>query len=290
MAGRMNTRPSQPGGLRGREDREDDAPSVEVVPPPPGTVEAWAFELITSTDLQAKLCPPPPPDVFEPAAPSRRISTPGRPDQFEILQKAPKSIGPQALRHPERRAQAFHTFLHHELQAAELMAWAVLAFPDSPRAFRRGLLGITMDEVRHMAMYRGHLGTMGHEVGDFPVRDWFWRRVPTARSPAEFVALMGMGLEGSNLDHAARFALKFREFGDEEGARIQEVVAEEEIPHVRFAMHWFEEFTGRRDFDTWARHLPAPITPTMFWQEPVNERDRQRAGMDAEFVARLRQS
>ena len=108
--------------------------------------------------------------------------------------------------------------------------------------------------------------------------------------PILMFALMGMGLEGSNLDHAARFAAKFREFGDEEGASIQEIVAEEEVPHVRFAMHWFEEFTGSRDFDTWARHLPAPITPTMFWQEPVNERDRLRAGMDAEFIARLRQS
>ena len=137
---------------------------------------------------------------------------------------------------------------------------------------------------------KGISHVLGFKVGDFPVRDWFWLRVPTAQSPAQFVALMGMGLEGSNLDHALRFAQRFRDFGDEEGAKIQEQVAEEEIPHVRFAMHWFEQFTGHRDFETWRSQLPAPITPSMFWNDPVNVRDRERAGMDAEFVARLRQT
>ena len=50
--------------------------------------------------------------------------------------RAPKSPGPEALRAPERRAALVHTFLHHELQAAELMCWAILAFPDTPEAFR----------------------------------------------------------------------------------------------------------------------------------------------------------
>ena len=207
-----------------------------------------------------------------------------------MLGKAPKSVRPGALRDPQRRAQQIHAFLHHELQAAELMAWARLAFADSPIEFRRGLLRIAGDEIRHMRLYRGHLRALGFEVGDFPVRDWFWLRVPRAETPAAFVALMGIGLEGGNLDHATEFARQFREVGDEEGARIQEQVAAEEVGHVRFAARWFAEFTGGLDFDSWSAHIPPPVTPTMLRRKPINTRDRSRAGLDQEFLGRLEQS
>ena len=81
------------------------------------------------------------------------------------------------------------------IQAAELMAWAILAYPDTPLAFRDGLLKIALDEVRHMRLYRAHIERLGYRVGDFAVRDWFWMRVPTCPDPASFVAVMGLGLE-----------------------------------------------------------------------------------------------
>src|SRR6185312_12441409 len=139
------------------------------------------------------------------------------------------------------RARALHAFLHHELQAAELMAWAVLAFPETPLEFREGLVRIAKDEIRHMRIYAEQIERLGFHVGDFEVRDWFWERVPTARTPASFVAVMGLGLESANLEHAASFAARFRAAGDEDGARAQEIVAREEIAHVRFGVRWFEE-------------------------------------------------
>ena len=65
--------------------------------------------------------------------------------------RARKSPGPEAIRVPKRRAELLHTFLHHELQAAELMCWAILAFPETPEAFRLGLLGVARDEIRAAA-------------------------------------------------------------------------------------------------------------------------------------------
>ncbi|MGK3966332.1 DUF455 family protein [Sorangium sp. So ce118] len=214
--------------------------------PPPGTVERWAWDYILSTDLEHKLAPPPVPSAWESDAappPPRRIERPGRPAELRISARAQKSPGPEALRNPARRAQLFHAFLHHELQAAELMAWALLAFPETPRAFRGGLVRIALDEVRHMQLYARYLAALGHRFGEFPVRDWFWSRVPSAASPAQFVAVMGMGLEGGNLDHTARFAERFRAIGDVEGAALTERVCAEEIPHVRFGVRWFRRFT-----------------------------------------------
>ena len=169
------------------------------VPPPEGTVERWAWDYILTTALPEKLSPARLPARWEENPPSRRLTAPGRPAALRLVARAPKTRG---LRSPLARARALHTFLHHELQAAELMAWALLAFADAPQEFREGLARIAGDEVRHMGMYAGHIERLGHGVGEFPVRDWFWERVPSARSPVEFVATMGLGLEGANLDHS----------------------------------------------------------------------------------------
>src|SRR5262249_22986943 len=149
------------------------------------------------TRLTYKLEPPLPPDDWAESPAPLRIAAPGRPPELRITERAEKTRG---LRAPAGRARALHTFLHHELQAAELMAWALLAFPDTPRDFRAGLVRIALDETRHMRMYAKCIESLGHRVGEFPVRDWFWQRVPTCRDPASFVAVMGLGLESANLE------------------------------------------------------------------------------------------
>ncbi|AKT37922.1 ferritin-like domain-containing protein [Chondromyces crocatus] len=277
-----------------------DVPASEA--PPVGTVERWAWDYVLTTDLEYKQRPPALPGTWEESPPPRRLTRPGRPAALQITARAPKSPGPEALRTPARRAQLIHTFLHHELQAAELMCWALLAFPDTPRAFRRGLLHIAGDELRHMTMYADYLATLGYGFGDFPVRDWFWQRVPSATTPAAFTATLGMGLEGGNLDHAARFAERFRAIGDEVGAALQAKVCAEEIPHVHFAVHWFQRFTqvgsdagsgvggadeALDDFTTWSRHLPYPLTPLVMRGAPLNRADRARAGFSEAFIDAL---
>jgi hypothetical protein len=133
----------------------------------------------------------------------------------------------------------------------------------------------------------GSSADLGRAFGDFPVRDWFWERVPAARSPLEFVATLGMGFEGGNLDHTKRFAECFRSIGDEAGARLEETIFEEELPHVRFAVRWFREWTGCCDFRTWMRQLPPPLSPTLMKGQPLQRAGRLRSGFSESFVADL---
>ena len=256
-------------------------------PPAEGTVERWCFDLIRTTDPAAKLAPPAPPTRWEDAPPPRVLDAPGRPSSWTLVDKAPRTVRRGALRDPARRSELIHTFAHHELQAAELMAWAVLAFATAPGAFRRGLLRLCTEELRHLEGYLGYLRRVGLEFGAFPLRDWFWSRVPTAASPVAFVATMGLGFEGGNLDHAERFEGWFREVGDVEAAELLAAVRNDEVGHVGFAARWFRELTGSLDFDAWRRSLPAPLSPMLMRGRALNARDRRLGGMDDRFLEEL---
>lgn len=250
-------------------------------------IETWAEQYVRSTDLGHKLAPPPPPKAFREHAQALRLAEPGRPAELRAARRGERTPKPEALDEPHYRARTLHAFLHHELQAAELMCWAILAFPEAEQEFRRGLLAICMDEIRHMALYAEHIETLGCQVGDFGIRDWFWKRVPSCESKLQFVAVMGMGLEAANLEYAASFAARFRRAGDEVGARIQERIAAEEVAHVGFATRWFGRWTGGCDFAEWSRLLPPPLSPWVMHGRPIANQARHRAGMSDAFLEAL---
>jgi uncharacterized ferritin-like protein (DUF455 family) len=257
--------------------------------PPSGSAEAAALAYLTSTSLAAKLTAPPrglPFSGWRQAAPA--TLRPGRPPELTVVDSAPKT--PRSLSRVEARTQLVHTFLHHELQAAELFCWAALRFPDTPEDFRRGLFALCRDEVRHMGLYRDYLADHGVAVGDHPVRDWFWQRVPHCATPRAFVATLGIGFEGGNLDHTQRFAQMFRAAGDDRGAALQEKVGREEVAHVRFAWRWFDAFSERTEedrFAAWAAALPKPLSPMLMKGKALHRGARRRAGLDDAFLDKL---
>jgi uncharacterized ferritin-like protein (DUF455 family) len=206
---------------------------------------------------------------------------------LRVAQRADRSPRPGALVRPAARARLLHVFLHHELQAAELFCWALLAFPESPEPFRRGLVELARDELRHARLLRAQVERLGARWGDFPVRDWFWERFVACQTPLAFVALMGIGFEGGNLDHCAIWAARLRAVGDEESARCQEAIGRDEVRHVAFAIEWFRRWTGALDFDLWRAALPAPLTPTVMRGTPLDHGARRAAGLDPAFTNQL---
>ncbi|MFT5464909.1 MAG: uncharacterized ferritin-like protein (DUF455 family), partial [Planctomycetota bacterium] len=268
-------------------------PHLSSQAPPTGTIERWCVDLVLGKELAGKLEPGPVPDLalpesWESGAPVRRLDAPGRPPELEVVTRSPKTPKGRALADPAVRARLMHTFLHHELQAAELFAWALLAFPDTPKDFRRGLVRLCLEELEHLELYRGQLQRLGVSYGDHPVRDWFWERVPLCREPLQFVALMGMGLEAANLEHCLHFSAQLRAVGDEESAAVLDRVEREEVGHVAFGVKWFRTFSGGTDFESWSAALPAPITPSLLQGRTINRKSRVAAGMDEDFLTQLR--
>lgn len=258
--------------------------------PPEGTVERWCFDFVLGECATAKLgAQVPDPNVaWESDPPERRIPRPGRPPAWRIVTRSPPAPRPGALVQEGARAELLHRFVHHELQAAELFAWGALAFSATPHEFRAGLLRLCGEELAHLRLYLDHLRAHGAEFGAYPIRDWFWERVPSCLDAASFVALQGIGLEGANLEHAARHAAQFRAAGDEQGAGILARVEHDEIAHVAFAKTWFERFTAAPlTYEAWRAKLPPPLTPSVLQGRPINARARRRAGLDEAFLAAL---
>ncbi len=255
--------------------------------PPSGTLERWAYDYILSEEMGHKCAPPVVEKDLSKQGSALDLRTPGRPKELRVTKARPRSLTATAMLEPVNRAKLMHKFWHHELQAAELMCWALLRFVDADPAFRLGLAGICQDEIRHMRLYQQHIERLGFALGDFPVRDWFWERVPTCDSPIQFVALMGMGLEAANLEHTPRFEAWFTAAGDHAGAEIQAQVGREEVGHVRFGMRWFRRWTGKDDFETWQGALPKPLTPLLLRGKTINHEARRRAEMSEAFISDL---
>jgi uncharacterized ferritin-like protein (DUF455 family) len=255
-------------------------------------MRAFAAGLIESPTLEGKLAQAPAHITdFEPGIPLR-YAEPVRPAGLEIVPGAsPKVPPPEGMCDPSQRPRILHALANHELQAAELFAWALLAFPDAPAAFRRGLLTILGDEQRHCRMYLDRLAAMGGAFGDHPVSGLFWRRVDAIDSPLAFVCTMGLTFENANLDfslehiEAARAA---RKNGDEETAQVLQEVHDDEVTHVAFAWRWMREFkeSGQGDWEAFVaagpRHAAERARGATF-----DRPGRERAGLDPAFIERL---
>jgi uncharacterized ferritin-like protein (DUF455 family) len=255
--------------------------------------EAWIRAYIESRDLRQKLELPPGSLVARQPTPSPlRLAGPGRDPVLRVSPRADRIPRPGALREASAVARLLHVFTHHEVQAAELCGWAILAFPETAAAFRSELFAVMLDEVRHAASYAARLEELGAPYGTHAVRDWFWERTLGCQRPMQYVALMGLGFEGGNLEHAHRFEALLRGAGDERSAALVARVGREEVAHVHFAARWFSAWSGSApgvgpDFDRWVAELPPPLTPAVLRGHPLDRDRRGRAGLSEAFLDRL---
>ena len=265
---------------------------------------AWARRVVESDRLADKLAPPPQPLVLDDGAPVLHIAAPGRPRELTIVPGKQARVPPIAgMSDPAQRARILHALANHELQAVELFAWALLAFPDAPRAFRRGLVAIAADEQRHFALYQARLAAHGTRFGDHPVTGHFWAKLDHLTGPLEFACAMGLTFEAANLDFAGDYAAAARACGDTATAAALDRVHADEIRHVRFGWQWLRRLapesaesrdaargSAPRGFDAWdayTRHVRFPLGPARARGARFDRDARRRAGFDEAFIARL---
>jgi uncharacterized ferritin-like protein (DUF455 family) len=191
----------------------------------------------------------------------------------------------------ECRGRLFHFFANHELMAAELMALALLRFPDAPPDFRRGLMETMREEQLHTRWYVERMRDCGVEFGSHSLSRFFWDSVAPMETPLDYVTRLSLTFEQANLDYTRHYAAALREVGDEASARLLDRIYRDEIQHVGYGLRWFREWKrpGQSDWEAYSRALPFPLSPSRAKGNGAvfNESGRIEAGLDADFVKEL---
>lgn len=254
-------------------------------------IRRFAERVLLSESLHDKLARIETPIIDAEPGPPLRVNLPGRPPnlQFAPRRTTPAMPHPLALAEPEKRAVAHHIMANHELQALEVMAWTLCAFPDAPAEFRRGLIEIMADEQRHTRMHIERAAALGLEFGELPVNCYIWKKAMAFANVLDYLAGLPLTFEGRNLDHTLEFEQHFRDAGDERGAAIMRAIHRDEIRHVAFGYEWLRRLKpeGLSDWDAYCRHLHWPLRPDKSIGDTFHREPRQAAGMSEEFIDSL---
>lgn len=251
----------------------------------------FAEQVLLSSELAQKLERPQ--SAFQDDSPGQpiKIAEPKRPAnlQFAARRTAPPMPKPPAFIDPAKRAVAHHIMANHELQALEVMAMVLLAFPDAPTDFRLGLATIMLDEQRHTRLHMQRAAELGLNFGDLPVNSYIWMKATEYTSILDYIAGLPLVFESANLDHTVEFEDCFLKFDDKRGADIMRAIHLDEIRHVEFGVHWLQQLKDPNlsDFDAWQQALHWPIRPRHAKGGQFQRDARLKAGMDDTFVDQL---
>lgn len=218
---------------------------------------------------------------------------PGRPPALRVRGDGVRAEFPgvNRLDDAHERGVMLHFLANHELLAAELMALVLLRFPDAPAEYRAGVYEAMREEQAHAMMYVRRMRECGIHFGELPVNDHFWRIVAPMETPLEFVTRLNLTFEQANLDFSRHYAGLFRQVGDTATAAVLEKIHLDEIGHVGHGLKWFRKWKAQEesDWDAYRRCLRFPLTPVRAkGLAPYNEDSRRRAGLDEDFIRRLK--
>jgi uncharacterized ferritin-like protein (DUF455 family) len=256
-------------------------------------LRAFAEQVLLSADLEQKLARVREPWTDRDPGPALRIDQPARPSslQFAARRAAPAMPHPETFRDPRRRAIAHHIMANHELQALEVMAWTLLAFPAAPSEFRLGLVAIMADEQRHTTMHLERAAALGVPFGSLPVNSYIWQKSMTFATVAEYLAGLPLTFEGRNLDHTLEFEQYFLAVDDVKSAAMMRQIHKDEITHVAFGYHWLTQLkpADQSDWDAYCTSLKWPLRPEKSLGDHFSQAARRAAGLSEPFVQALQQ-
>ena len=255
----------------------------------------WAWRVFHADCLEEKLVTPPGGlKALTDDKPGSPIlwTPPPRPNGLQVSHKKTrfKFPKPGSLHSEEMRIRCLHTFANHELMALEMMAWALLAFPEADKHFRLGLAKILLDEQRHFQLYSDLIASKGARFGDLPLNDHFWRLAGSISNPLDWVCTMHLTFEQANLDHAPFFGRLFQEFGDQDSAELMEVIFRDEVGHVGFGSRWLKKMKPEDVslFQAFEAHCPPGSPPERAKGPEFQTQARLQAGLDQEFIDQLK--
>ena len=256
-------------------------------------IREWAERILSADTLEEKLLAPEALTDRNPGSPLL-FSEPVRPAHMGLAKRSREEKLPPFQEHgnPDKRAICLHRFAGHELLAVEIMAQALLAFPEAPPAFRRGVAHTLMEEQGHVELYCKRLSEMGVQFGQMPLYRHFWNHVPYLTCPLRYISAMSLTFEMANLDFAPLYGKSFAHFGDTASASLMAQIEKDEIHHVSFGWRWLQKLKQPETpaWDAWTEHLSPKLTPKRARGFVMHEENRRKAGLPDDWIERLKLS
>ena len=289
------------------------------------SAEEFCRALLAQGDLASKLRPPraalpdpriPPHQGHRPLLPfsdgaradqdltwARSLRQPGRDARLAVGRDDDDAAGPakdrlpslDQLSQPAARIACLSRFAHHELQAIELFAWAILRFPTLPAALRRGFLLVMEEEQAHLQLYLDRLAAHGATLSGGG-SDYLWRHAAAIDAAVDpvlaFLSAVGLTFEQANLDFAGLYRDAFLAAGDTETAAVLDRVHHDEIRHVRLAVRWLSRLKAPEEtpLAAYLRTVPFPLSPARAKGRRFDLRARRQAGLDDAFIQHVAQA
>lgn len=254
----------------------------------------WASRILTSEALEDKLFSP---DILTDHSPGPAviISEPARSYELRLQRRKKEQKLPPLhdLKTPDKRAVCLHRFAGHELLAVEIMAYTLLAFPDAPKTFRKGVAHTLQEEQGHVKLYCKRLEELGGYFGSQPLYRHFWIHTPFIRTPLHYISTMPLTLEMANLDFAPTYGKTFLKAGDIASSELMATILNDEISHVRFGLTWLRKFKPQEvdEWDAWNAILKTTIiSPNRAKGFYIHEEPRRKAGVSEAWIQKLQES
>ena len=196
-----------------------------------------------------------------------KIPAPARPAnlQFAPRRTAPPMPKPGAFADETKRAIAHHIMANHELQALEVMAMVLLAFPAAPADFRMGMARIMFDEQRHTRLHAQRASELGAPFGSYPVNSYIWSKATEYECVLDYIAGLPLVFRGQKPGpHPSNLKRSFCITATVAARPSCGLFTKMEIRHVEFGMQWLRNLKPPHlsDFEAWQKHLRWPIRPS----------------------------
>lgn len=256
-------------------------------------IKELCIRILSADTLEEKLLTP----AFitdEKPGPAILWDTPTRPIGMEFKKHSRKEKLPKFYEHgnPDKRAVCLHRFAGHELLAVEIMAYALLAFPDAPKHFRKGLVNTLKEEQEHVRLYTQRLQELGVQFGDMPLYKHFWAYTKFLHTPLEYISIMSLTFEMANLDFAPLYEQSFIQNDDIASALLMRRIFEDEINHVSFGASWLKKMKSPEEssWDCWRNHTPDLLPVARAKGSPFLEEPRLKAGIPEDWILEMKKA
>ena len=212
---------------------------------------------------------------------------PGRPEHPLLV--PPTDVVRRSVSTREGRAAMIHALAHIELNAIDLAADACWRYAGLPDDFYRDWSRVMREEALHFQLLCAHLETLDHRYGDFPAHNALWEMAERTRDDVVArVALVPRTLEARGLDASPAVRHKLASAGDAAGARIIDLILQDEIGHVAVGNRWYAwlcERDGLDPVETYASLAARHGAPRL--RPPFNLAARKQAGFTSAELAVL---